>query len=409
MSLPQLREQRATKIAEMRTLTDTAQGEKRDLSENEAARFDALEGETRAIDTQIGRTEKLDALERAAANVNDGPKDQPELRSYSIAKALRQGTDGRLDGIEAEWHQHLAEQRGEARGTMIPTQLIMGGEQRANLLTTPAANPGSNIVKTDLTSMTDRRRPVLRMEQIGTSILRGLSGDVEMPRMISGATAHWVGEHQDTTQSEAGFEKKKISPKTVSGEMELSRRFLIQSNEAIDSILTRDLALTLATALDLAAINGAGGDEPLGMLNDPLLQEVPSAGNDIGEDTSLLMQALEIDDVFDEAAFLTHPRIAHEARVSRDTTGQPLPTGWFWHGRPFALTTQVPETAANERPIFYGAFSNAYLAFWSGIDILQNPYDSRVSSKGGLLIQAFLDSDFLIRHPEAIRVVKRAI
>ncbi len=407
---PDLLSRRADLVGQMRALSETAETEKRDLTPDETKHFDTLESEARAIGAQLDRIARLDAFD-TPAETPERRADGPELRGYSIAKALNEGVGGgSLTGLEREWHDHLSEQRGGARGTLIPTALVLGSEQRA--VTTQAPAQGSNLVATNLTSMTDRRRAPLRMAQLGVQILQNLAGDLDMPRLIEGGTAHWVAEPTDTTSSDAKFEKKGMSPKTVSGQMEMSRKLRIQANEAVDRILQNDLAYVLSQALDFAAISGDGVDKPTGLLNDPLVQAVPSLGADIGQDTSNLIKSLEIDDVYHEASFLTHPAVSHESRISRDSTGHPLPTGWMWHGRPFTTSTQVPQDQGggnDETPIFYGAWSNCYLAFWSGIDILQNPYDSRVSSKGGLLLQAFLDCDFLTRHSEAIRYTLRAL
>lgn len=412
MALNDTLEKRDGLMHDMQAILDAAETEKRDLSADEKAKFDKMDGEMKTLEERRAREERMRELDRRseeAEHIAGERRDQPEMNGYSAAKAIMEGAEMRMTGLEAEWHQHLSEQRGPGRkpqGVMIPTAHFgLGVEQRAVL----TSGSGGNMKATDLAAMTDRRRPALRVQQLGATVLGNLTGDMDLPRLAGSGTAHWVGEHVDTSTSDASFEKKTASPKTVSGEYELSRRMILQSQQAIDPILQRDLAFILSQALDSAAILGGGVDEPVGILSDAAITATASAGGDIGEDTSLLMQELEIDDVFDEAAFLTNPRLAHEARVSRDTTGQPLPTGWMWHGRPFALTNQVQQSAANTYPVIYGAFSNLYLSFWSGVDILMNPYSDRVSSKGGMLLQAFLDTDVTVRHPEAFAYTHRTL
>ena len=416
MALPDLLARRDQAVADMRSVNDCAEQETRDLSAEEKQCFDKAEADANSLSEQINRARTLEAFERhseaAVSDTTEASADQPELRGYSIGRALHQGGEGRLDGLEGEWHEHLLQMRGNAKGTLIPTAAILGDEQRAVTTTTPAAGPGSNLVQTDLARMTDRRRAPLRVAQLGVTVLRNLVGDLELPRLASSGTAFWLAEHQDTTGSDASFNKKNLSLKTVSGEYEMSRKLMLQSQEAVDQILMRDLAYVLSQALDKACILGGGPGEVSGLLNDPEVSEVATAGQDIGVDTSLQIKALEVDDVYDEAAYLTHPAIMHEGRVSRDTTQRPLPEHWMWHGRQFTTSTQVPTTMGADgdlTPIIYGAWSNAYLGFWSGVDILQNPYDQRVSSKGGLLLQAFLDADFLVRHPEAFNYVLREL
>lgn len=51
--------------------------------------------------------------------------------------------------------------------------------------------------------------------------------------------------------------------------------------------------------------------------------------------------------------------------------------------------------------LIYGQWSELVIGYWSGVDILANPYHSDVASKGGLLLHAFLDADVAVREPRA--------
>lgn len=154
-ALKDLKEKRAANIAEMRALNDKA-----DLNESERTRFDELETETRSIDDDISRADRLAAFERIAEQPRADPMAR-ELRSYSVAKALLEQRAGKLTGLEAETHQELSRDR-DARGVIVPTSVVLG-ETRALTTSAPAAGPGGNLVSTDLAAMTDRRRPALKI------------------------------------------------------------------------------------------------------------------------------------------------------------------------------------------------------------------------------------------------------
>lgn len=69
------------------------------------------------------------------------------------------------------------------------------------------------------------------------------------------------------------------------------------------------------------------------------------------------------------------------------------------------MTTQVPATyLTNKNALIYGQWSELVIGYWSGVDILVNPYHSDVASKGGVLIHAFLDADVAVRTPLAFAV-----
>lgn len=183
-----LQESRGKKIAEMRTINEKAQTEKRDLSGEERKQFDALDGEVRTLNARLSDAEKLAEFERLEArgdDVNGNAVARHSLKDYSLAKALMESRSSGLTGLEAEWHQELASGRAEVRGVMVPTEIILGGETRALTTTTPGAGPGSNLISTDLASMTDRRRAALKIESMGATVMRGLTGNMDLPRLNS--------------------------------------------------------------------------------------------------------------------------------------------------------------------------------------------------------------------------------
>ncbi|MDN5928713.1 MAG: phage major capsid protein [Hyphomicrobiales bacterium] len=403
--LQDLKEQRAAKIVEMRTINDKAMNDKRDLDDGERKSFDALDKETRSLGDQIDRAEKLAAYERLEASgetVSGTGEMRRELRNYSLAKAATESLAGKLSGVEAEFHQELSKGR-ETRGLMVPVDILLGGgaETRAITTTTPASYVGGNLIRTDLAAMTDRRRPALKVEALGATVLRGLVGNLDLPRLNSSGTAYWIAEHAATTGSDAKFEKKSMSPNTVSGQYELSRRMVLQSNEAIETILRRDLGLILAQALDRAALRGGGTNEPTGITADTDVTELTAAAFS-SDATADMIAALETDDVTGTTAFLMHPNIMKIVRKEKDTDGRVIPASELFHSKPFDVSTQVPDDGASPATdqLIYGEWASLYLGYWSGVDILMNPYADSVASKGGVLLHAFLDADVVVRHPE---------
>ena len=113
MKLPELLEQRAVKIAEMRSLQTTADKASRDLSGEERTRFDALETEVNGLDSQIKRAKTLDNLERSAeaTPLNVGTRDfQTEASRYSLTRALAHASGLRVDaGRELEVSQETVQ------------------------------------------------------------------------------------------------------------------------------------------------------------------------------------------------------------------------------------------------------------------------------------------------------------
>jgi len=379
MNLASLQETRASKIAEMRNQKDNAEA------------FDRLEGEVRELDKQIRRAATLAEFERQADAEPDA-RFETEVRAYSVAKAIRESVNGNLTGREAEVSAELSKGR-EVRGVMIPTSAIFG-ETRA--MTTGGS--AGNTVATNLGGMIDRLRPVLAVQGMGATVISGLTGNLDLPKLTAGPTAYWVAEDGSTTASDSTFDKVSLSPKTVSGEMYLSRRLVLQNSVAIEDVLRRDLAFVLAQALDSAAIQGGGTNEPEGIIE--AITANATIETELSDIAADLIAALEIDDVTGTTGFLTSPTLMATVRKIKDENGRIIPASEIFHGEKVVASNNVPgQGSPAEQPLIFGAWSNLIIGYWSGVDILANPYSD--ASKGGLRLHAFLDADVAIRHEEA--------
>lgn len=387
MNVHHYQEQRAAKIAEMKALGNDLDGEK-------ATKFDALETEVRALDGKIKRAATLAEMERQADAQPDASQEK-ELRSYSVSKAIRESLAGSLSGVEREQHDELSRGR-ETRGVMIPTSMILG-ETRA-MLTSGSAG---NTVATNLGAMIDRLRPTLAVQSLGATVISGLVGNLDLPRLTAGPTSYWVAEDGAPTASDATFDKVSMGPKTVAAEMYLSRRLTLMNSVAIEDVLRRDLGFILAQALDSAAIKGGGTNEPDGILEQ--ITANATAETALGDIAADLIAALEIDDVMNTGAFLTNSKVMQTARKLKDGEGRLIPLSEIFHDKPVTATNQVATIDGGEdpdtNPLIYGAWDNLFVGYWSGVDILANPYTD--ASKGGLRLHAFLDADVAIRHDEA--------
>lgn len=404
--LIELREKKAAKVAEMRTLPA-----KEKLETTDEQRFTALETEVTDIDGQIAREERMAAFEREeqrGETVTGGEFDR-ELRNYSLAAAINGALTGRLTGREAEIDQELKRGRESRSGASgihlaVPSEILLGGrEQRNQTVGTPAA--GGYTVATNLAAVADRFRPALKVESMGATVLRGLTGFLDLPNLAESGTATWVAENGNATRSAATFEKVSMAPKTVTAEYRLSRRLMLQSNTAIEDLLRRDLGFLLAQELDRASINGSGvAPEPRGVLNTPGVTKVDTDALSLSFTAADLIAELELDDVTGTAAFLTNPTVMKSVRRMVDADGHAFATSEVFHNSRVEVSTQVPANIGaddDKSALIYGQWGELYLGYWSAVDILINPYHPDVASNGGALLHAFLDADVAVRHPQA--------
>lgn len=399
MRVHELNETRAGKLDAIRAIAAKAEAESRDLNDAERSAFDAGRTEIEKLDRDIRNAAFLaEAERRAHAEPIGDPRAKRELRDYSLARAIMGAASGKLDGLEGEWHAELSRNR-EARGIMVPTAILLG-EARAQ--TTNSGPAGGYLVPTNLMPVADRFRPALKVESMGATVMRDLVGDIELPNLDNSGTASWIDpEAASVSTTSAAFGKVAMYPRTVAGQYELSRRLLINA-VAAEPLLRRDLAAILATAIDSAAINGA--TEPLGILNTSGVTKVTTETYLSDTAANLIYDLNSVDVPASARGFLMSPKVARAAMKTLDADHHVIPMSEIFHGERFEVSSNAPDTigVSNDKSaLIYGEWPELIVGYWSGVDLLANPYHSTVASKGGLLLHAFVDVDVAVRRATA--------
>lgn len=404
-----LKETRGKKQDEMKAIMA-----KSELTNEDRARFDALETEVRGINADLKRVALIEEAERHehADPVEGRSGDLGDLEQrYHLGKALSEHLSGKLTGVEAEYATERRSGRKDALA--VPVSILLGGERRALTTTTPSGGPGSNMVATSLGPMIDRLRPLLAVEGLGATVLSGLTDNLDLPRFKSSGSAGWVAEHGAATASDPQFEKISLAPKTVAAQYEVSRRMMLQAMN-LESILRADLGYLLAQALDSAAIKGGGSNEPSGILANANVPVHPlgATGGALTIDTAAdLMGLVDEANASGNTGFLTNAKVKRSAMKLADDVSRPYGLAEVFKGERVAFSNQVPSnltksTGTALSAILYGVWSDLVIAYWSSVDIVVNPYADSVASKGGALIHAFLDADIALRHPESFAICK---
>lgn len=441
MNIQEIREQRAAVIANMRALENTAEREDRDLSDDELRRFDEGKAKLATFDKRLERAELLAAAERSMDVDRNSPRAghdgtfEEACRSFQVTRAIAAMiAPGEVDGgREFELSAEIARRSGrKPTGLYVPHEVFL---ERRDVLT---SGSGGNLVPTQHRAdlFVDRLRASLQVQALGATVLNGLVGDQDIPRLTGSATGYWVAEHGAITESNHTFDTVSLSPQTVGAEVEYSRRMLINAVPAVEALVRGDLANVLATEIDAKAIAGDGtGNTPTGVLNTSGVTWVALGTNG---DNMTYERALEvISTVSSDNAlggslgWLTHPKLVkvmrHTPRIfgATDTTPAtaftPSDNPSFVMNSPDDLagytlrqSTQVPinltkGTGTDLSAAIFGNWSDLLIGYWSAVDILVNPYHSDVYSKGGVKINALQDVDIAVRHPESFSGVKDAL
>jgi HK97 family phage major capsid protein len=422
LKLHELQEQRAAAVAEMRTLSDTAETQKRDLTADEDTKFGTLKTTIADLDKKIGRAQTLAEAERSAPAVvhgrlGDGAYEE-RARDFSITRAIRALPPrdlggGDVDaGFEREISAEVARRSGRKfEGLAVPDQVFQQPQENRTLLVGSSAE---GLTPTPLRAdlFIDRLRNRLVVARLGATYLDGLVGSpIDIPRQTGSSTAQWVAEDGSLSETDAAFDDVTLTPKTVGSMTSYSRRTLLNASPSIEQIV-RNLAAVIAQAIDAKAMTGDGSSKtPTGILHTSGVHDT-GAGSAIAWDEVLDFIALiDGSNALDGAlGWAINPFVVKKLRstlVDSNTAGKMImeePNELA--GYPALSSMQLPggasdPTSGPESAMIFGDWSQLLVGSWTGVDILLNPYETTAYAKGRVIVRAMKDVDVAVRHGQA--------
>ena len=400
MTLAAIREARAAKVTEARTLLASMPT----LTPEAQTKFDAIKAEIVNLEGQEGRAQFMDDAERRAMGTPVGDKGRDDLeRHINVVDAIRAQVENRsLTGALAEFNQEQKRQGIQARGVLIPQSLF---EKRTAQTTTTAAGIVPEDFRAD--QFVGLLRNSMLVRSLGARVLPNLRGDVVIPRQATTSTAQWLAEGDALTDSGLTFNNIMLKPRHVGAITELSRQLLQQSNPAIEALVRDDFVNVVSLAIDKALIHGDGIKQPEGLL---------TAATGTGTLATLswaavlaVLQGLALKNV-NPNAWLTHPKVATKLRSMLTADGLP---GWMLDdngnlaGIPVAVTNQLAEKAGAPATgrIIVGDFSEMIVGTWGSVDILTNQFAEGPYSRGAIQVRILTTCDMVPRREDAFAVI----
>lgn len=415
MAIRDLLEQRAATVQAMRQLTDHPEGDGGDLSDSQVETFDRHKAELERTEAAISRQQAVDDAERRMAapaiisgNGRDGQFEE-RARSFSIVKAINAQLGEPVDaGFEREIS---AEVRTRARrpfmGIAVPDQVFL--EKRVLTVGAGAADLYPVQHRPDL--FIDRLRSSLIVGRLGATVLDGLVGDQEIPRQLTSSTAEHLAEEAALTPSDATFDDVELSPKTVGAVTSYSRRTLINAQPSIEALVRADLAAVIAREIDFQALFGDGlANNPTGIANQTDVHTGVLSTPTWVQVLGMIAQIETADAALAGLGWAMSPAgvavLRGTQKLSATDSVMLMEDPGSLAGYPAASTTAIPAlgSPATATSVFFGAWSQLLVGYWSGIDLLLNPYESASYLRGRVMLRALRDYDVAVRHGESFTV-----
>ncbi|CAM5476477.1 phage major capsid protein [Frigidibacter albus] len=392
---------------------------KAEPSADEVRSMETLDAEYRTNETRYRAALTAEDGERRAAGAELETRSDREFADLVAGFELRQVVlhldEGRaLSGRTAEVVQELRS-AGGYRGTPVP---LLALEQRAGE-TIASGTPDPLQTR----PIIDRLFPGSVAAQMGAQLIQIGSGAVEWPVTTSAVTAGWAATELGNVSGPTTYATtdKALKPENNLGiHMRISRKALLQSGEALEAAIRRDMAGTMQAELDKAIFRGTGADgQPLGVIPGVATYGITST-DAAGQASWAALRAAVVRFMTANAAAgpgavkaLVRPELwgfldgieafagsgvtewgrmtAQLGGVVQTTNALAAPAG----GPPLETSVLLTTNAGGVAPIFVG--------LWGAVDLIRDPYSDAQS--GGLRLTALTTADVTVARGVQLELV----
>ena len=367
------------------------------------------------------QNELLKALESKPLDLpSDVDMKTEDKREYSLLKAIQESANGNLTGLEREVSDEIAHRTGKAaRGFYMPTNIGFGKRDQ-----TVGSNSGGGFLKgTDhlANEFIEAVYAKLVIGQAGARTLQGLKGDVAIPKLSASVTnSAFVAENAAPSEGSATFAQVTMSPKTLAAFIDVSRKLMLQSDPSVEAVLREDIINTFARKIDEVAIEGGASNHPSGIIASVSNNIVGLGSNGAAiayTNIVELIKAVEEDNAIRNDAstkFLGNSKVTAKLRTTaKQSSGVEgnfiLEPNNTMLGYDYLSSSLVPSdlskgSGSNLSALIFGDFSQVLLGYYSGVDVVVDPYTG--SSAGTTRLAFFQDMDVAIRDENAFAVCK---
>ena len=325
-----------------------------------------------------------------------------EVREFSLVKAIRamaNPSDRRAQedaAFEFECSAEAARQYGkDAQGIMLPAEVLRSwGKRDLN------TSDDSTLVAEDYrgNDFIDVLRNESSVMQAGATMLRGLQGNVVIPKKTAGASAGWIAtEGSAAAESEFTAGSVTMSPKVIGAFTDVTRLLLQQSSLDVENLIRDDLTKSIATAIDLGALAGSGSSgQPTGIANTSGINTTTfAAANPTWAEIVAMESAVANDNALTGSlGYICRPADFGTLKTTEKATG----TAQFvvspdnnMNGYNVVRSNQV-----TSGDFYFGNFADLLIGMYGGLDITVDPY--ALSTSGGVRIVALQTVDVAVRH-----------
>ena len=243
-----IQERRANVWEQAKELLDTAEGEKRELTAEEEAKYQAFNADLDRIDARV--KDLTEAEQRT--------KDAEAAFAGLLAKPQEQERKSETDSELRRWA------RGEMRGIDIAPP---AGVSFRDLVKGTATAGGNTVPTTFYGKLMAHLIEVSGIMMAGPTVLSTASGEtIEIPVTTAHSSAALTAEAAALTESDPAFAKRSLGAYKYGVLLQASSELLSDTGVDLEGYLAMQAGRALGNAFGVHAITGDGSSKPTGVI-----------------------------------------------------------------------------------------------------------------------------------------------
>lgn len=279
-----------------------------------------------------------------------------------------------------------------------------------------SGNGGNLIVETYAEEFLDLLWNNTILDKVGVRFMPTSTGNLTIPKILSGVAAGYVGEGGTIDTSTMTFGKIRLSVKKLMALVPISNDLLRYTSVNVDAILRDQLLKQLAQVADYAVLYGKGGEyEPRGIAN---TEKVIKASG--GNQTTVATRAMglemikelgkrnhSLDGLYWLMGWDTYVNLIEEKAADIGYRNPEMANG-NWLGYPFIVSNNVKKDATHE-DLFLVKFSDLEAIQGMNVEIVAST-EASIPTKNGVLsafaqdytfVRAIVEHDFALAHGDS--------
>lgn len=366
---------------------------------------DANKAIERGISSQEFQTEAFEALTSRQTEYtpyNDLSKGQKrDIGTFDFGKALRSCIGQvKLDGIEKEvidegFKEAKRSNIEQTEGIMLPGFFV-----KRDLTATggTGGDQGGMTIETQKAGVLDDFYNASIMRQLGATVMTGLVGDLDIPRLIAGSDPSGKAENATADEISPTFADLNLAPNRLPGFVDISKQLLLQSSSAIESVVRSSVTSQMLSVQEVAFFHGSGTNEAEGLAGTSGIGSVAGGTNGAAPTYSHMVELETAVDtqnaIAGSLAYATNGQIRGKLKetpkqasgvegnfVISDTSPNIINSyrAAFTNAISRTLTKGTSSNVASA--IFFGNFADYFIGYWSGL-MLNLVQDATLATQG---------------------------